>query len=212
MSHMKKAPWQNPYPFSFMHPVERASHRGKPSSSTVSAPLVYWPVRSQSLRAARASSPSISIKRVSPLQRPTALQRMCFASPRAQNQNLQRSNSEEREKMGNTSWRYLGRTAGLMWCSSALAPSLASKWQSTYAAPLPDSPLKRSTDVVLGTFAHSDGDRGREGDACRNGNSQHFPSALSRCSARSGHPGLLPLRKYIPRSAGPPRFGHITEP
>lgn len=152
MSLLNKAPWQNPSPFSFMHPVERVSHRGKPSSYTVSAPLVSWPVRSQSPMAARVSSPSTSIKRVSPLRRLTALQRTCFASPQVQNQNLQRSNSEEQEKMRIASWRYLARTAGLMWCSSALAPSLASKWPSTYGVPLSYSPLLRSTDVVLGTF------------------------------------------------------------
>src|SRR6266851_5837158 len=162
--------------------------------------------------AAHVSSPSISIRPDSPLRRPMGLLKTCFASLRIQKPNPRRINSEEHEKMQIASLRYLAKRTGLMWCSNALAPSPAYKWQSMYGKPLPYSPVIRSTDVVLGTFAHPDGDHRWEGDAYRNGDPQHFPPTLGGCSARSGYTGILPLRKYISRSTRAPRLGHFTKP
>lgn len=75
----------------------------------------------------------------------------------------------------------------------------------------PCSPVITSTDVVLGTFIHTDGDHWRTSDARRNGNPQHFSPTLSGSTARSGHPRFLPLRKHLPRSTCTSRFRQVTK-
>ena len=141
-----------------MHSVVLRSPQAKRSLSTVSVLLAYWPVRWQRLVAAHVSLPLISINPVSPSPSGTALLKMCFVSPPFQRQNRQRTNSEGQGKTQIASLRPLARMTDLTWCSSALAPNHAYKWQSTYETSHPYSPAVRSTDVVLGPLAYLDGD------------------------------------------------------
>lgn len=155
----KRVLWPNPFPFLSMHSDVLRSLLAKLSLSTASVLLAYWPVRWQRLVAARVSSPLISIKPGSPSPRSMVLLTMCFVSPPFQRQSRQRTNSEGQGKMQIAFLRPLAKTTGLTWCSSALAPNHAYKWQSTYEISHPYSPAVRSTDVVLGALAYLDGDR-----------------------------------------------------
>ena len=211
MSPSKKVPWQSPSLFSFMLPVELPYHQVRPSLFTVLAPLASWLVPWQNLTAVHVSLLLTSIKLASPSLNLTVLPTTCFAFRRVQGQNRKKTISERQRRMPTSSWMFLVRKTGLMWCLSVLAPNRAFKWQFMYGFFHPHSFIG-STDVVIGTFIQIDGDRGWAGDAYRNGDSQYFPPTLGCSITRSGYHRLLPICTHIPRCTQPPRFPEVTKP
>src|SRR6266702_265336 len=107
-------------------------HQARPSSFMVSVPLASWLVPLQNLTAVHVLLLWTSIKLASPSPNHTVLPTTCFAFRRLQGQNRQKNNSEKQRRMPTSSLKSLVRRTGLMWCSSALAPSHAYKWQSMY--------------------------------------------------------------------------------
>lgn len=135
-----------------MLPVGLPFRQVRLSLFTVLVQLASWPVPSQNLTAVHVLLRSTSIKLASPSPNLTALPTTCFAFRRVRGQNLQKTNSERPRRMPTFFLKCLVRKTGLMWCSSALAPSLVYKWQFMYG--FFSSTFVPSTDVVFGTFIH----------------------------------------------------------